>query len=192
MQAARTLCADVLAPHAAEADDPARGVTARNLALVAEAGLLSVTMPADDGGFGGTARVEAEVVELQSGACAATWFVGTQHRTPQQMSRGGPGGLAAGDIAIGPAADRYRAALAAARERAGIAVAHLRRPGRPAVTAEPDGTGWRLRGHADWCTGWGLLDLVMIGATTPEDRFGVRAGPGPAPGPGCGPGSRCR
>ncbi|RZT84538.1 alkylation response protein AidB-like acyl-CoA dehydrogenase [Pseudonocardia sediminis] len=169
--AARTICDDVLAPHAVEADDPARGVTASALGRVAGAGLISVTMPEDEGGFGGTPRVEAEVVELLAGTCAATWFVGTQHRTPQQFSRGGPRGLDDGDVVLGPAAERHRTGLASAREKAGIAVAHLRRPGRPAVTAEPEGTGWRLRGRADWCTGWGLVDLVMIGATTADDRY---------------------
>lgn len=169
--AAREVGARVLGPGAAAADDPARGVCGRALAEVAGAGLLSVTMPVPEGGHAGTARVEAEVVELMAGACGATWFVGTQHRTPQQMARGGPTGLAAEDVRPGPAADRYRAGLTAARVRAGIAVAHLRRPGPPAVTAEPDGSGWRLHGAADWCTGWGLVDLVMIGAATPDDRF---------------------
>ena len=48
---------------------------------------------------------------------------------------------------------------------------HIRRPGPPAVRAERDGTGWRFHGAADWCTGWGLIDVVMIAASTPDDRF---------------------
>ncbi|MEQ3554098.1 acyl-CoA dehydrogenase family protein [Pseudonocardia nematodicida] len=169
--AAHEVAEGVLAPQAAEADDPARGVRREVCETVAAAGLLSVTVPVAEGGSGGDARVEAEVVELLAGACGATWFVGTQHRTPQQLALGGPRGVPEGTVRTGPAAARYRAGLGTAAERAGIAIAHLRRPGPPAVTAEPHGSGWRLRGHSDWCTGWGLTDLVMIGATTPDDRY---------------------
>jgi alkylation response protein AidB-like acyl-CoA dehydrogenase len=171
VRAATRIAADVLAPHAAAADDPARGVDPAHLALLAESGLMSVTMPEAEGGHGGDARVEAETVELLSGACGATWFVITQHQTPQAFARGARSGLAAEAITLGPAAERHRAALAAATTRAGIAIAHIRRPGTPAVRAEPDGTGWTFHGRADWCTGWGLIDHVMIAATTADDRF---------------------
>lgn len=162
--AAAGLGRDVLAPHAAVADDPSRGVDPAHLALLADAGLYSVLVPADEGGHGAHARVDREVVELLSGACGATWFVHTQHTLPQAASRGGFG-------TPGPAATRHRAGLADGSVRAGIALAHLRRPGAPAVRARPDGTGWRFSGTADWCSGWGLLDLVMIAAVTPDDRI---------------------
>lgn len=181
--AAAELAADVLEPYAAAADDPARGVSRSTLDAVTAAGLLSVTVPVDEGGHGGGQREEAEVVELFAGACGATWFVGTQHRTPQLMSRGGPRGMPAEAFRAGPAAESHRAGLATADTQAGIAVAHLRRPGPPAVTAEPDGPGWRLHGRSDWCTGWGLIDLVMIGAATADDRFLFLLVPArPAPG----------
>lgn len=181
--AAAELAADVLEPYAAAADDPARGVSRSTLDAVTAAGLLSVTVPTDEGGHGGGQREEAEVVELFAGACGATWFVGTQHRTPQLMSRGGPRGMPAEAFRAGPAAESHRAGLATADTQAGIAVAHLRRPGPPAVTAEPDGPGWRLHGRSDWCTGWGLVDLVMIGAATADDRFLFLLVPArPAPG----------
>jgi alkylation response protein AidB-like acyl-CoA dehydrogenase len=185
--AAARIAAGVLAPHAAAADDPARGVEPAHLAQLADAGLLGVTIPETEGGHGASARVDAEVVEVLSGACAATWFVTTQHNTPQALARGTQG-LPADAVTHGPAAARHRAGLATASTTAAIAIAHLRRPGPPAVRAEPDGTGWRFTGSADWCTGWGLLDLVMIAATTADDRFvlglvparerpGLRAGP---------------
>ncbi|MEJ8281268.1 acyl-CoA dehydrogenase family protein [Pseudonocardia spirodelae] len=186
--AASRIAAAVLAPGAAGADDPARGVRTAALTAVAGAGLLSVGVPREEGGHGGGERVAAEVAELLAGACAATWFVGTQHRTPQLLARGGPGALPAGAVRTGPAAGPYRAGLSDGGTRAGIAVAHLRRPGPPAVTAHREGTGWRLRGRSDWCTGWGLTDVVMIGAAAPGDRYlfvlvpageapGLRAGP---------------
>ncbi|OLL90368.1 putative acyl-CoA dehydrogenase [Pseudonocardia sp. Ae356_Ps1] len=169
--AASGIAGTVLAPRAAAADDPARGVSRESCEAVARAGLLSVAVPVDEGGLGGDARVDAETVELLAGACGATWFVGTQHRTPQQLARGGPAELPERTVRTGPAAALHRADLGSGARRSGIAIAHLRRPGPPAVTAEPDGTGWRLRGRSDWCTGWGLTDLLMIGAVAPGDRY---------------------
>jgi alkylation response protein AidB-like acyl-CoA dehydrogenase len=183
VRAAVRLARDVLAPHAAAADDPARGVDPAHLALLADAGLFSVAVPVGEGGPGGDARVDAEVVEVLSGACGATLFVVLQHRLPQLTARGSYG---AGTP--GPAAQRHRAGLSSGRTRAGIALAHLRRPGPPSVRAEPRGAGWRFTGAADWCTGWGLTDVVMVAGTAPGDRIvlallparetgGLRAGP---------------
>ena len=168
VRAVRRIARDVLAPHAPAADDPARGVDPAHLALLGEAGQLAVTVPAEEGGLGGDVRVGIEAVELLSGACGATWFVVTQHQMPQAVARGT---LGLGDRwTAGPAVERHRAGLSSGRTRAGIAVAHLRRPGPPAVRAEPDGAGWRLSGTSDWCTGWGLIDVVMIAGTAPDDR----------------------
>ncbi|MDQ4119597.1 MAG: acyl-CoA/acyl-ACP dehydrogenase [Actinomycetota bacterium] len=174
---------DVLEPRAAAADDPARGVRRSTLDAIAGAGLLSVTVGVDEGGHGGGQREEAEVVELLAGACGASWFVGTQHRTPQLMSGGGPRGFPPEAFRAGPAAESHRSGLATAATPTGIAVAHLRRPGPPAVTAESSPTGWRLHGRSDWCTGWGLVDLVMVGAATADDRYLFLLVPArPAPG----------
>jgi alkylation response protein AidB-like acyl-CoA dehydrogenase len=168
VRAVRRIARDVLVPHAPAADDPARGVDPAHLDLLAEAGQLAVTVPAEEGGLGGDVRVGIETVERLSGACGATWFVVTQHQMPQAVARGT---LGLGDRwTAGPAVERHRAGLSSGRTRAGIAMAHLRRPGPPAVRAEPDGAGWRLSGTSDWCTGWGLIDVVMIAGTAPDDR----------------------
>ncbi|MBW0118464.1 acyl-CoA dehydrogenase family protein [Pseudonocardia abyssalis] len=167
--AAARIAADLLVPHAATADDAAHGVDPAHLDVLAEAGLLSTRVPVAEGGHGADESVDAAVVEQVAGACGATWFLTTQHRVPQALSRGPLPGL--DGYRAGPAADRYRARLSAATTRAGIAIAHVRRPGPPAVRAEPAGTGWTFHGAADWCTGWGLLDVVMIAATTADDRF---------------------
>jgi alkylation response protein AidB-like acyl-CoA dehydrogenase len=169
VRAVARLAADVLVPHAAAADDPARGVDPAHLALCADAGLLAVGVPTAEGGLGGDSRVDIEVVERLSGACGATWFVLTQHQMPQAVARGRL--VPEGRWTPGPAVEQHRAGLASGRTRAGIAVAHLRRPGPPAVRAEPDGAGWRLTGISDWCTGWGLVDVVMIAGTAADGRI---------------------
>jgi alkylation response protein AidB-like acyl-CoA dehydrogenase len=168
---ARRIAGELLEPHAPAADDPTRGVAREHLEALADKGLLSVRIPTDEGGLGADARTDWEVVEELVGGCLATYFVVNQHRTPQMLARGGVTDLPAEHFTVGPAADRHRVELATGKALGGLAIAHLRRPGPPAVRAEPAGTGWRLRGRADWCTGWGLTDLVMIAATTPDDRF---------------------
>jgi alkylation response protein AidB-like acyl-CoA dehydrogenase len=170
--AAGRIASQVLAPHAEAADDPARGVDPDHLAQLAAHGLLSMKIPVAEGGHGADDRIDAETVELISGACGATWFVATQHRFPQGLSRAPLPGLPAEAVELSPAAVRYRAALADASTSAGIAIAHIRRPGPPAVRATPTaGGGWTLRGTADWCTGWRILDVVLIAASAPGDRF---------------------
>ena len=165
---ARRLATELLEPHATAADDPARGVRREHLDTLAVAGLASVDVPATEGGLGAPRAVDLEVVELIAGGCGATWFLLTQHELPQNLARAPLAGLDANDAQPGPAADRHRDVLSAL---AGVAVAHLRRP-RPGVVAEPDGHGgYRLSGRADWCTGWGLLDLLLVAAATPGGRF---------------------
>jgi alkylation response protein AidB-like acyl-CoA dehydrogenase len=172
VRAVTRLADDVLVPHAAAADDPRRGVDPAQLSLCGDAGLLAVGVPTAEGGLGGDARVDLEVVERLSGACGATWFVLTQHQMPQAIARGV---LGLGDRwTPGPAAERHRPGPASGRTRAGIAVAHLRRPGPPAVRAEPDGAGWRLTGASDWCTRWGLGARGRVPPGAGPDRDGAR------------------
>lgn len=155
---------DELLAGAPAADDPARGVSHTTLRRLADAGLYSVGVPVDRGGLGGDARAVGESEEVLAGADGATWFVLTQHRMPQ--------GLTAEPFpGQGPAAERHGDALARGDALGGIALAHLRRPGPPAVRAEPDGTGWRVTGRSDWCTGWGLIDLVLVAASTDDDQI---------------------
>lgn len=189
VQAATRIAREVLAPQAQAADDPARGIARAQLDLLARHRLISVKIPRAEGGLAADDGVDAEVVEQLSWACGATWFMTTQHRFPQQLSRGPLGGLAPDSIAFGPAADRHRPGLSSSRVLGGIAIAHLRHRRAHSPRAEPlPGGGWRISGTAEWCTGWGLLDLVMIAGFTADDRFvlalvpaqerpGLRAGP---------------
>jgi alkylation response protein AidB-like acyl-CoA dehydrogenase len=148
---------EMLLANAADSDDPRIGVQRSMLRCLAAQGLYSVAAPVADGGLGHGERALCDVEEVLAGADAATWFVLTQHRSPQALTAG----------SSYPAADEYREALAHGDELGGLAVAHLRRPGPPAVWAEPDGSGgWRFTGRAEWCTGWGLVDLVLIAAVS--------------------------
>lgn len=169
---AHRLASDLLEPHAAESDDPARGVRREHIDTLTAAGLGSVTVPVGDGGLGASDAVDTEVVELLAGASGAAWFVLTQHELGQKLACDRLAGFAPATATAGPAVDPHREGLRSAATLAGIAINHVRRPGTPAVRAEPDDVGgYRFTGHADWCTGWGLLDLLLLAGLTPDQRI---------------------
>ena len=152
--AAETLAGQVLRPHAEWVDQNL--VPRSHLTALADAGLLGVTAPVGLGGGGAPAAAGRAVAETLAGACGATWFVWTQHALPlSTMVR----------------AQHPRAAeLASGTLLSGVAVAHLRRPGPPAVTATPVGAGWRLDGHVGWMTGWGLCEVFLLFAMTTDGQ----------------------
>ena len=148
--AADALAEQVLRPHAEWVDQHL--VPRTHLDALSQAGLLGVTAPAELGGGGAPAAVGRAVAETLAGACGATWFVWTQLALPlSTMVR----------------AQHPRAGeLASGTLLSGVAVAHLRRPGPPAVTATPVASGWRLDGHVGWMTGWGLCQVFVLFALT--------------------------
>ena len=150
VDAASSLADELLRPQAERVD---QGVVPRShLAAIARAGLLGVTAPTALGGGGESASVGREVAEVLAGACGATWFVWTQHALPL-------GTLVRAEHPRGRE-------LANGGLLAGVAVAHLRRPGPPAVTATRTGGGWRFDGHVGWMTSWGLCDVFLLCALT--------------------------
>lgn len=113
--------------------------------------------PPELGGLGpGPAR---EVVELVSGACASTWFVMTQHQTPVAMLN------ASANTGL---RERLLAPLCRGEVLSGIAIAHLRRPGRPAVTVSRIDGAWVFDGHVGWMTAWGICDVFLLCGLTAD------------------------
>ena len=190
MRAAARIAAETLAPHAARRRRPRPAASTRaHLAELVRHRLLSITIPAAEGGHGADVRVDAEVVEQLSGGCGATWFVTTQHRFPQALSRGPLTGLRPDAIAnsarprpgTAPAwPPRTRWPASPSRTSAG--------PARPRCAPSRPAPAGPLHGAADWCTGWGLIDVVMIAASTPDERVRAR----PAAGPGAARAARHR
>ncbi len=156
VELARFLADDLLRPGAEQVD---RTVVPRShLDAWAAAGLLGLSGPTAYGGGGAPARVVREVAEVLAGACGATWFVATQHETPLATL------AASRNVAL---QDRLLWDLCAGTTLAGVAIAQLRRPGPPAVTATRVGGGWRFDGHVGWMTSWGICDVVLLGGVSP-------------------------
>ncbi len=169
---ARALADELLAPAAEEVDRTRvrRAVVDR----LAAAGLLGLTGPAAYGGGAAPAAVQREVTEVLAGACGATWFVTTQHAMPlATLAASGNEGLR----------DRLLRPMCSGGALSGVAVAHVRRPGPPPVTATRVDGGWRFDGTVAWMTSWGLCDVFLLGGTSPEGEvvlvlLPAREGPG--------------
>lgn len=141
--------------RAAEGDER-DGVTADALDRLAAAGLYAACGPATLGGLHAASQRRAH--ELLAGANPDLWFVWFQHAAVvAKLARAADGELPA----------RVLPELCSGRMRAGVAFSHLRTP-RPTITAERDGSAWRLTGSQAWCTGWGLISTLLVGALTPD------------------------
>ncbi len=157
---ARELADRVLRPQAERADT--EGVRRDVVDEVARAGLLGLDGPRAYGGAAAPAPVRREVTELLAGADGSTWFVTTQHSYPVQR-------LSVSDnVAL---KERHLRALCAGELLAGIAIAHVRRTGEPAVLATPVPGGWRFDGAVGWATSWGLADLLLLAGLTRDGQL---------------------
>lgn len=149
------------------------GVDAGLLAELAAVGLLAVAGPAELGGL--DAPGQRAVSEHLAGQSPDAWFVWFQH---------GPVVRALTTTDNAELRDRHLADLCAGRAQGGVAWSNLR-TARPSVRASRVDGGWRLDGPQPWCTGWPLLDLVLVGGMVGEPSAGqVVFGVVPLPDPG--------
>lgn len=152
---ARAVADTVLFPRAQDVD---RGLVTveHGLRALAESGLFGITGPASHGGSDLDARTARRVIAAVSGGCGATFFVWVQHLGVVRSLR------ASGNDAL---VDGLLASMCSGELIAGVAFAHARRPGPPAVRATPLPDGrWRLDGHAPWVTSWGIADWFCVAA----------------------------
>ncbi len=140
------------------------GVERVLLDRMAGAGLLAVSGPPALGGA--WPAEQRRVAELLAGASPDAWFVWFQHGPVVRMLK------ASDNQAL---VERHLPDLCAGRELGGVAWSSLRTPS-PTVSASRVDGGWTLRGFQPWCTGWGLTDVVLVGALveqTDEVVFGL-------------------
>ena len=144
---------------AAAAQVEREGVQRATLDRLAAAGLYGIHGPEWAGGSEATGATYRRVAELLSGADANTWLVWFQHHPVVRMVAGSEN-----DALKGLLPD-----LCSGQVRAGVAFSHLR-SSTPTITAQTDAGGWTLSGRQPWCTGWGLIDVVLVGAVTDDDQ----------------------
>ncbi|HUS41347.1 MAG TPA: acyl-CoA dehydrogenase family protein [Ilumatobacteraceae bacterium] len=148
------LADDVLFPAAQDVDRADR-VPDRNLVALADAGLFGLAGPASHGGLDLDGRAARRAMAAVGSGCGATFFVWVQHHGVVRTLR------SADNVAL---LEEHLADLCVGRSLAGTAFAHVRRPGRPAISATRIDGGWSLSGHAPWATSWGLADWFSVAA----------------------------
>lgn len=135
------------------------GVTRAELDRLAAIGLHGLGVDPQRGGTETSAAVRRRVAELLAGADPQVWFVWFQHGPVAAM-------LAASENT--PLADQWLPRLCTGQAYAGVAFSHLR-SAEPSVRARRVDGGFRLDGRQPWCTGWGLIDVVLVGAVTDDE-----------------------
>lgn len=143
---ARCLAEDVLWPESARVDQHGR-IPPSHFEALAGGGLFDLTHVPP-----GEARL---VHEALAGGCGATTFVWAQHHTPVRTLARSPNT---------ELKDRWLGDMKAGSVLSGVAFAHLRRPGPPALLARADGDSLIVDGHAPWLTSWGLARFFLVGA----------------------------
>jgi len=156
---AQSVADDALFPVAQDVDRGLRPLD-DGLGALADAGLFGIAGPETHGGADlGAATARRTIAAVGSG-CGATFFVWVQHHGVVRTLRSSPNGALVGELL---------APMCAGDVIAGVAFAHLRRPGPPAIRAERLGEdGWRLDGLAPWATSWGIADWFAVAAASDD------------------------
>lgn len=156
---ARELADDVLFPGGLIVDR-SDVVPATRLDLLAEAGLYGTVGPVEYGGLDCPAPVLASLVEVLASGCLTTTLVWVQHhRIVRTLA-------ASDDDALHR---RWLPGLCSGQVRAGVVFTGLI-PGEPRLRARRT-RGWRLDGAADWVSGWGRVDVLLVLARGPGDTL---------------------
>jgi alkylation response protein AidB-like acyl-CoA dehydrogenase len=122
--------------------------------------LYGLAGPEAYGGMGVDLMTASNVRERLAAGCLTTTFVWVQHTTPVlELTRSGNA----------PLREEWLADLCAGRLRAGIALGGLHQ-GFAGLKAEAVEGGWLVTGTAPYVTGWGLLDVILVAALTPDGR----------------------
>ena len=152
--------ADRVLFRAAMETDSAEMVPRAHLDVLGEAGLYGLMGPVEYGGLGLKPRDQWAVIERLASGCLSTAFVWIQHQTPVRELTSSPNEALR---------EQWLAEMCAGRLRGGIALGGLQQ-GSAGLRAEPVEGGWLISGEAPYVTGWGLLDVVLIAALTPDNR----------------------
>ncbi|MEO6861555.1 MAG: acyl-CoA dehydrogenase family protein, partial [Microcoleus sp.] len=128
--------------------------------------LLALRVPQKWGGADIPPEIFYQYQELTARYSGALSFLQTQHHSATAM-------LAHSDNEM--LKSRYLGAIAQKELRLGVGFSHLRRSGKPAVTATPAKEGYLLSGQVPWITGFGLFQKFIVAAVLPDNRavFGV-------------------
>jgi alkylation response protein AidB-like acyl-CoA dehydrogenase len=158
---AQSVADDVLFPSAQDVDRGLRPLDG-GLRALAEAGLFGIAGPASHGGADLAPADARRTIAAVGSGCGATFFVWVQHHGVVRTLCTSPNRALV---------DELLAPMCAGEVVAGVAFAHLRRPGPPAIRAARTGAGWRLDGFAPWATSWGIADWFAVAAASDDGEI---------------------
>jgi alkylation response protein AidB-like acyl-CoA dehydrogenase len=123
--------------------------------------MYGISGPIEAGGSDLGALEQQRIRETLAGGCLTTAFVWAQHHGVVRAVR---------DAA--PAVrDAWLEGLCSGRVQGGLALAGLRPgPSSLRIAATPDG-GWTIAGSSPMVTGWGYLDVLLVGARLESDEI---------------------
>jgi alkylation response protein AidB-like acyl-CoA dehydrogenase len=165
--AVRAVCADKIAPHAAEVDETAQFPQASYDALRA-ADFHAPHIPEEFGGAGADALATCIVIEEVARACAASSLI------PAVNKLGTMPLLLAGSRQLNA---RYLPAVARGEAMFSYALSEREAGSDPvsmSTRAVADGNDWVLSGQKSWITNAGVSDYYTVVAVTDPDAEGGR------------------
>jgi alkylation response protein AidB-like acyl-CoA dehydrogenase len=159
-RAAARLADDLLFDAALDVDVSGE-IPATHFEALAAAGMYGVCGPIEAGGSDLGPRDQQRVRETLAGGCLTTAFVWAQHHGVVRAVRDGAPAVR----------DAWLPGLCDGRVRGGLALAGLR-PGPASLRISPAGEGrWTIAGSSPMVTGWGYLDVLLVGARVPPDEI---------------------
>jgi alkylation response protein AidB-like acyl-CoA dehydrogenase len=152
VETARELADELLFPAALATD--ASIVPVSSLNALAAAGLYG-------SGISDDLDLTCAVLEVLAGGCLSTAFVWMQHL----------GVVRAATVSEhAHIRDEWATPLERGDRRGGLALGGAL-PGPPLLHARENDGGWLLDGSSPWLSGWGLIDVVYVGARTEDERL---------------------
>ncbi len=160
-----TYLKECVSPHAEVIDSDSEALK-KALSGLENRSLLALRVPQKWGGAEISPEIFYEYQELTARYSGALSFLQTQHHSATAM-------IASSDNEM--LKSRYLGAIAQKELRLGVGFSHLRRSGKPAVTATPAPNGYLLSGNVPWITGFGLFQKFIVAAVLPDNRavFGL-------------------
>ena len=149
---------------AADRADAAADWPAQSWRLLIGAGVLAWSIPPEYGGAGKSAVELLTGYELLAGACLSTAFILSQREAAVRRLVASPNSALAA---------RVLPALARGEQFATVGLPQLttsRQHQQPTLRVTRDAGGFHLDGLTPWVTGADHADLIVIGATLPDDR----------------------
>jgi alkylation response protein AidB-like acyl-CoA dehydrogenase len=160
LSAASRLADDVLFPAALDVDGSG-AIPGTHFDALAAAGMYGIAGPVEAGGSDLSPHDQQRIRETLAGGCLTTAFVWAQHH----------GVVRAVHEAAAVVRDAWLPGLCDGRVRGGLALAGLR-PGPSSLRIAPAADGrWEISGTSPMVTGWGYLDVLLVGARLPSDEI---------------------